>query len=328
MKSALLFALFGSAAAVCPNACSGHGSCGRFDRCDCYAGFQGGDCAGKTCAFTTAWSDMDGHSYAECGNRGECNRDTGLCECYEGYTGKGCARLACPDDCGGHGTCELMGEVNSNYNAWDKNKIMTCKCDPGYSGPGCTSRMCIRGDDPMSVKKEGSADAQQNQISTIEISHSADVTSGDFTLVLTDWRGESWETWPIKLTGVAPTGIEVKEALEALPMHAVPEVEVSMASDLLDDRRWEVTFMSTSNSGLVDLTVNNVACTAQGCQPVVQGVTADVVTVTNPTGASLGAATTESLVCSDRGDCDADNGLCVCYEGYMGEACEAQTIII
>lgn len=324
MKSSLaLFALLGSASAVCPDACSGHGSCGRFDRCDCYAGFQGGNCAGKTCAFATAWSDTGAHSYAECANRGDCNRESGLCECYDGYEGKGCARLSCIDNCNNHGTCETMVEVNSGYTGWDAKKIMTCKCDPGYEGPSCAQRMCIRGDDPMSVKSEGTSNDQVPQISTLVIEDSSAVTSGDFTLKVTDWRGEVWETWPITLTAAIPTGIEVKEALEALPMHAVPSVGV-VFTGTTTARTWTITWSSPANSGAVTVDINNVPCTAQGCQPVITGVVADTtidVTTTTP-------STMESLVCSDRGDCDSEEGLCECFEGYTGEACNTQTIIM
>lgn len=322
------FAFFGSAAAVCPNACNGHGSCGRFDRCDCYAGFTGGDCAGKTCAYSVAWSDTAAHSYAECGNRGECNRESGLCECNEGYEGKGCKRLSCAEGCSGHGTCETMAEVNGGYTGWDKDKIMTCKCDPGYEGSDCASRMCIPGDDPMSVKTDAGAD-QVNQVSLLTITGSGAITAGDFTLKVTDWRGETWETWPIALSAVVPTGIEVKEALEALPNHAVPEVTVTVSDGAgnpasTTTRVWSITFKDARNSGDVTLEANTVGCTTQGCQPVVTGIAGSHTAVVT----KFTAATTESLVCSARGDCDSEMGLCKCYDGYTGEACEMQTIII
>ena len=175
----------------------------------------------------------------------------------------------------------------------------------------------------MTVREDGSSNTQSNSVKRISIVHSSALTNGAFTLVFTDWRGERWETYPIALTAIAPTGIAVKEALEALPNHAVPSVTVNFNGDTTS-RVWHVTFDSRSNSGAVTLDINTTPCTTQGCQPVRTGVTAD--TTMKVETASPG--TTESLTCSGRGVCDGDEGLCVCYDGYTGQACESQSIII
>lgn len=329
MKTAIAFALFGSASALCPDACSGHGACGRSDKCECYNNFQGYNCAQKTCAFSEAWSDDGAHSYAECGNRGKCNRDTGLCECHEGYEGKGCRRLACPDNCNNHGTCETMAEMNSNYAAWDAEKIMHCKCDPGYSGYDCSERICPVGDDPMTVQdldsNTGAAQSHQVQKITIPAASAGTPATGDFTLKFTDWRNEEWETYPIKLeSGVTENPIELEEALEALPNHAIRDCTVTYNLNT-DDHEWSVTFEGKGNTGnLPIMVVNSEQCNAQGCHPVIEGLTgAGTAAVT-----ILTAGTNENIMCSGRGDCDTDKGLCECFEGYTGQACEKQTIIL
>lgn len=38
--------------------------------------------------------------------------------------------------------------------------------------------------------------------------------------------------------------------------------------------------------------------------------------------------TYESAVCANRGSCDGASGLCTCHEGYSGEACETQTVLV
>lgn len=63
MKSGLLLrlcALVGAAklaAAECPNACSGRGTCGAHDMCTCYNGYMGNDCSERVCPFGLAHVD-------------------------------------------------------------------------------------------------------------------------------------------------------------------------------------------------------------------------------------------------------------------------------
>jgi hypothetical protein len=149
MKLASFFLLFSQVAAECPNACSGHGTCGQKDMCSCYANYQGNDCSERTCYFGIAHVDTpkgdlnadgtvsgplttvitgsevypwgtteqypnadanEGHFYMECSNKGICDRKSGECDCFDGYEGSACVRASCPNDCSGHGTCESIKE--------------------------------------------------------------------------------------------------------------------------------------------------------------------------------------------------------------------------
>jgi len=150
MKTFIFLALVGFAAAECPNACSGHGTCGAKDSCSCYQNYQGNDCSERTCYFGIAHVDTpkgdlnadgmvsgplttvitgsevypwgtteqypnadanEGHFYMECSNKGICDRKTGTCDCFDGYEGTACVRASCPNDCSGHGTCETIKEL-------------------------------------------------------------------------------------------------------------------------------------------------------------------------------------------------------------------------
>jgi len=121
MKFVLIATLIGAASAACPNQCSGHGSCGNQDVCECYdnwgmGGGEGGDCSDRLCPFELAWvdapnSDNSVHQYAECAAKGICDRGTGECACLDGYDGKACARQTCKDGCNGHGTCAYMSQI-------------------------------------------------------------------------------------------------------------------------------------------------------------------------------------------------------------------------
>jgi hypothetical protein len=159
MKTACLLLLVAYATAECPNACSGHGTCGSKDSCSCYNGFQSNDCSEKSCYFGIAHVDTpkgdlnadgmvsgplttvitgsevypwgtteqypnadanEGHFYMECSNKGICDRKQGTCDCFDGYEGTACVRASCPNDCSGHGTCETIKEL-AEMKGYDTN---------------------------------------------------------------------------------------------------------------------------------------------------------------------------------------------------------------
>eukprot|EP01029_Cantina_marsupialis_P010281 TRINITY_DN2340_c0_g1_i1.p1 TRINITY_DN2340_c0_g1~~TRINITY_DN2340_c0_g1_i1.p1 ORF type:complete len:416 (-),score=124.06 TRINITY_DN2340_c0_g1_i1:98-1294(-) len=53
----VLLALIAFALCECPNACSGHGSCGDRDQCTCQRNWQGADCSLRTCPYGHAFID-------------------------------------------------------------------------------------------------------------------------------------------------------------------------------------------------------------------------------------------------------------------------------
>lgn len=128
---------------------------------------------------------QEAHFYAECSNKGFCDRALGECACFDGYTGSACQRTTCPNDCSGHGQCYTLREIAAgpnvekthegsavgrnfriedyqygtymtsgvseafDYNLWDADKNQACVCDAGYFGPDCAMRDCPRGNDPL-----------------------------------------------------------------------------------------------------------------------------------------------------------------------------------
>merc|ERR1719174_825442 len=136
----------------------------------------------RTCPFATGWNyvtKLSGpntyeHIYAECSNKGECDRKSGECKCFDGYTGSACRRMKCDDDCNGHGVCETLHRSTwvSNtdvYTGWDAKKIQVCVCDPGYEGDKCEKKKCKKGDDPMTLANNnaGTWTAQAAEVQTI-----------------------------------------------------------------------------------------------------------------------------------------------------------------
>jgi len=352
MKNAiLLLAFLAGANAMCPNLCSGHGHCEANDLCTCFGNWQGNDCSGRTCPFSNAWvigdrgttfTDYDlelatsgneaipgAHGYAECSNKGSCDRKVGTCKCNAGYEGKACRRSTCPNACSGHGTCEYIQElVGSTYVDWDALKIQGCKCDPGYQGHDCSSRMCPKGDDPLTTTS-----SNEVQLITIKESNTA-VQTGQFTLSYTDLYGATWTTWPLsaKVTGTTLTAAasakQVEEALEALPNRVIEDLTVTQGAAATDKGvTYSVSFLDSTNSGTQNLiTVNTAGCSTAGCQPLYSGVT--VSGTATVTVARSSSATSEAYECSKRGDCDSKEGLCTCHSGYVGPACATQTSMI
>lgn len=139
-------------------------------------GLDSGDCSQRICPFEFAWVDTpdklgNHHRYAECSNRGICDRDSGECECFPGYEGKACARTTCPNDCSGHGRCKYIEDLpfqstpqqfddgsffpqkaktfGDAYKNWDASKTRGCQCDPEWGDVDCSKRMCQHGNDIM-----------------------------------------------------------------------------------------------------------------------------------------------------------------------------------
>lgn len=152
-------------AGMCENQCSGHGTCEINGNCKCFQGLDGEDewtgpdCSSRTCPFDFAWvgasiNSNNLHPWAECSNKGICDRDSGECQCFTGYEGAACQRTVCPDNCNDQGTCwpekHLASKAGRVYEApWDAMKHVGCLCDAGYRGPACDQQECPSGADPL-----------------------------------------------------------------------------------------------------------------------------------------------------------------------------------
>jgi len=150
---------------LCPNKCSGHGSCLQNNVCKCFVGgvgdpeFFGPDCSQRACPLGAAWisdtlTEDSLHPRVECSNKGTCNRKTGACLCYPGYDGIACQRTTCPSDCHDRGACYplriLASKAGRNYSEpWDAMKSVGCLCDAGFRGPSCLQVECPSGPDPL-----------------------------------------------------------------------------------------------------------------------------------------------------------------------------------
>lgn len=329
----------------------------------------------RECPYTRAWVDTaqhinEAHYYAECANRGTCDRTTGTCVCDVGFTGSGCRRMSCPQSCNGHGTCEFIeemavdvedkriaGSASNTYAIWDQEKIMGCKCDPGYEGHDCSSRMCPRGDDPLT----GTTD-QSDMKQVIQL---AGGDTSTFFLTYYDQYGNAWTTDEIAVAS-DPTSSgdhdtmcsNIQTALRRLPNHALDGVSVASTtatnavytyartagadatasgagstSDNTDSAfRCIVSFPSepgtTGLQHLLGCQRGNHA--AAGMQPITIDSSPTTCTVLENV-ISVGLTVnklTEGAVCSNRGTCDSSTGVCECFAGHKGTACETQEALV
>lgn len=145
--------------------------------------------------------------------------------------------------------------------------------------------------------------------------------------------------------GAQTTQHHIRDALLSLPNGVINDVEVSMDLTGSDNViTYRVTFTGSAVSGKRSLLkCNHIGCNRDGCQPRFVGIipTADAMcTVKGATSYNFetegiaSAATDgqtgtgEDVECSNRGLCDYSNGQCACFEGYTGESCSIQTILV
>jgi len=251
MKSFALALGLASVAAMCPNSCSGHGSCGNDDLCHCYTDWlsgdeSGGDCSERKCPFELAWFDTPSaagtaHAYAECAGRGVCDRSTGECQCFDGFTGKGCRRTTCPNDCSGHGTCEYLSEFrddlgdwfklsgdapttdkyeHSYYKLWDAQKTMGCRCDPKWTDLDCSRRMCPKGSYALYDDSVPTYEVQ-----TVTIAGQKNGVADEFALTFRTTLNEEFTTKKLSASPLLNNKM-VEDALNELPNKVIEDVDV------------------------------------------------------------------------------------------------------
>jgi hypothetical protein len=139
LKSILLASVIGVAAAECPNACSGHGTCGTYDMCTCYRNWQAADCSQRTCPFDLAHvdtpkGDLDHSNTITTGTviASSTVYPTGTQEKFPSMLdGAGAAETNTAHyymECSNKGICD--------------RKTGECECFDGYDGAACQRASC------------------------------------------------------------------------------------------------------------------------------------------------------------------------------------------
>jgi hypothetical protein len=287
------------------------------------------------------------HTYVECSAQGVCNRETGICDCFDGFSGLGCRYTTCPNDCSGHGLCQQNSVANTDYTTqgaslsffgsqyWDAYKTMRCVCDRGFSGYDCADRMCPKGDDVLTTcLADESSDIQQIEIFLDGGISSASEKSKWFTLTYIDGFNGVYATSPIPvMDNVLGTAAMTQIALESLPNVALPSVQVS-GSETSDTQTLAITFSDATNSGMQNDLACNIRNVDEVCESGQQPFIDTDINAGDMTCTNLGHAETdvsmyeENIECGNRGICDKSTGMCECFEGHTGAACETQSIYV
>merc|ERR1711871_452586 len=295
------------------------------------------------------------HAYTECSSRGKCDRARGQCKCFSGYEGQGCRRQECPNECSGHGVCRPNTEVNSNYQAkdtdfltrgdkssvvdqgdfqtqfWDKAIARSCDCDSGWKGYDCSERMCPLGYEVAGGSQcDSAATGKSTQVLTLDAAG-----KGFFTLTFHDKFNGQHTTYPIKFvaaTGTTPEptmAMRIEEALENLPNRAVPNAHVVASTTVMNT--YEITFDHDSTPGRQEKLVCSSIEEANMCHWGVlprYTTTKSVCKTVEYKEKHMGLLLRSSGECSNRGKCDTKTGLCDCFSGYCGRACDSASTYV
>jgi len=344
------------------------------DVCKCYDNWgvglshDSGDCSERICPFEISWVDTPNkvgqfHKYAECANRGICNRDSGECACFDGYEGKGCQRTTCPNDCSGHGTCEYIEDMHFastwndftpsyfrddaktfNYRNWDKHKTRGCVCDALYGDVDCSKRMCPHGTDVLDVR-DNLLVSTKYQVQTIHflspgVDAHGDVafdmagdagynTDNTFALTFRSKLNESFTTIPIVYTPWNHTfAHDIQSALLNLPNKVIDGIHVASTDNgLFIDVN--ITFTGPGVQGPQNLITVQYSECSEGCTPRITGL--ELETRYNHMSSNITEvvlADYNSYECGRRGKCDYSTGICGCFSGYTGDNCNTQTTLV
>jgi len=146
MKAVLFLALVGSAAAVCPNSCSGHGTCDFYDNCNCYQ-------EGKMLYFGASHDPITGAMviYDEASPS-----QADYLKVH--YTGADCSEMTCPrgmsrfkhdtaspwftDDASLSWYTTHTDNVECSDAGMCDRSSGDCQCFPGYTGSACQRTEC------------------------------------------------------------------------------------------------------------------------------------------------------------------------------------------
>jgi hypothetical protein len=150
-----------------------------------------------------------------------------------------------------------------------------------------------------------------------------------FALRFKSKLNETFTTIPIVFNGKPDTLStfvdDITGALQALPNGVIDAVEVHAYIESAMEVHVNITFVGDYVQGQQNIIeVIDYKC-EDGCTPKLTGIN---LAVDKQDRNEVRVADYNSYECGRRGKCDYDTGLCECFEGFTGPACNACTAMI
>lgn len=230
----------------------------------------------------------------------------------EGFTGSACERLGCNLGCNEKGRCMSMRDFSSKtrneYSAsyeylqvWDAEKIQGCVCDFPNFGYDCSQRQCPGGDDPLTV-------SQVNEVQLLRCVAS----QGSFVLY---YNGLPSSNIPFT-ANVA----YLKKSLMHIPSLTGLKVTSSSGNNaaICDSKGSSIVSIEfTEQFGSLHPLVAQIDKSMMDIGGFIEISADGFTTMTSPiskiTYKSV-KGSKENDICSNRGSCDENTGVCDCYD--------------
>jgi len=317
--------------------CAGKGVCDRTSgSCECFPGYTGKGCGRVECP-----NGCSGHGKCEHNYMLSYGPVPGHYDSTSGRTGIFTDAETFPEELG---------------RFWDDAKYMQCVCDGGWTELDCSKRMCPKGNDVLD-ERLNQEDQLQHQMQNITLyaagpsgngsaSNVAEFYGRSFAFTFVTTLNETFSTIPIKIPESLPAvnmSLDIAQALKGLPNKVIENCESNVTfgyESRYDTTNMErdvaflniqVTFNGASVQGPQNMLIVNAAKCEDGCNPQVTGL--NLMSATTE-GGGLSSVTEgkpadyNNYECGRRGKCDYDSGLCDCFTGFTGEACNVQTSLI
>lgn len=323
--------------------CSNQGICNtETGECECFPGYTGAGCARQSCP-----NDCSGH---------------GLCLAIQNLPFGEVAADYDPNNATDFVNENFYSQqpytFASSYYSWDKSKSFGCVCDPQWGDYDCSKRMCDYGTDIMDHRLDMSA-PQKYQVQKISFAatgtSAAETMSGTFALTFKSKVNETFTTEPIVLAYAASAsqGVvgsfadflkDIQTGLESLPNQVIDVVQVTG-----EIRATQTALAGSGTQGqatviypnVIDIYVSFTGANVQGpqnlltvraypcgdgCTPKLTGLS--YLSVQYDAIYQTTAADYSSYECGRRGKCDYTTGICQCFSGYTGQACNTITALV